>query len=156
MDLWVFLLFLLACSGSAASGAMFPPAPWYRRIDKPRWTPPDWVFPVVWTTLYVLMSWAAARVAAVEGSGTALALWAGQLTLGTLWSPVFFGLGRFRAAMAILGAYWLLVATTMVAFFAHDLWAGLMFVPYLVWVSTAAALNFEVMRRNPDQAPVIA
>lgn len=156
MDIWVLLIFLLATGPSAATGAMFQPGDWYRGLAKPSWTPPSWVFPVVWTTLYICMSLAAERVARHSGVspsvGAALGLYALQLGLNILWTPVFFGLKRIRAGMVVLAMLWLAVAATLVAFWRVDWVAGLLFVPYLLWVSTAAALNWSVMQLNADQA----
>ena len=153
MDLVLFGIFLLACGAAATTGAMFSPGSWYDALKKPSWTPPNWLFPVAWTTLYLLMSAAAVRASAVEGSAFGLAFWSVQIAFNTLWTPVFFGLRRMRAAMAIMLFLWLSVAATMLAFFQLDVWAGLMFVPYLVWVTVAGALNFSVMRLNPGLAP---
>ncbi len=150
MDIYLFGTYLLACGAAATTGAMFSPGAWYEALTKPRWTPPNWLFPVAWTTLYLLMAAAAARASGVEGAGFALALWSVQIAFNTLWTPVFFGLRRLRAAMVVMVGLWLSVAATMLAFFDLDLWAGLMFVPYLVWVTVAGALNFWVMRHNPD------
>lgn len=149
-DLWLFLTFLAATGAAATTGAMFEPGDWYKRLSKPNWTPPGWVFPVVWTTLYVAMAWAAMRVAQLPGSGQALAFWAVQIAFNTLWTPVFFGLHRMRAALIVLGLMWVAVLATMVGFWRLDWVAGLLFVPYLAWVSTAGALNLAVLRRNPE------
>ena len=75
-----------------------------------------------------------------------------QIAFNTLWTPVFFGLRRLRAAMIVMLGLWASVAATMVAFFLHDTWAGLMFAPYLFWVTIAGALNYSVMQRNPAMA----
>ncbi len=152
MDMLVFATFVLACGGAAASGALFPPGPWYKTLARPGWTPPDWVFPVVWTTLYLFMAAAAARAHPVAGSGIAMALWSAQLAVNVLWSPVFFGQQRPRAGLKVLIALWVLVALTMVALFRLDLIAGLLFVPYLVWVTIAGALNLWIVRHNPGLA----
>ena len=149
MDWTLFAIFFASCCAAGATGAMFQPGDWYDGLDKPSWTPPDWVFPVTWTTLYVLIAWSASRVAGT-GSGIAMAFFALQIALNTLWTPIFFGLHKMRAALVVILALWIAVACTMLAFFDLDIWAGLMFVPYLVWVSIATALNFEVMRRNPN------
>lgn len=152
---WIFfLIFLAACFGAGATGALFPPGAWYRALNKPTWTPPDWVFPVVWTTLYACIAYAATRVAMAPSLGAtlALALWAVQMTLNGLWTPVFFGLRRIRAGMLVLSLLWLAVAATLVALWRVDVIAGLLFVPYLVWVSIAGALNLSVWRLNPDVA----
>ena len=152
MDFSLFATYLVACGAAATTGAMFSPGAWYDALKKPSWTPPNWLFPVAWTTLYILMSAAAARASAVEGSGMGLALWSVQIAFNTLWTPVFFGLKRMRAALVIMVFLWGSVAATMVAFFQLDVWSGLMFVPYLAWVSTAFALNFSVVRLNPEAA----
>ena len=88
----LFLTYLAACGAAAATGAMFQPGDRYRGLAKPRWTPPDWLFPVAWTVLYLSMSAAAARVAMLPNTGQALALWSVQIAFNTLWTPVFFGL----------------------------------------------------------------
>lgn len=67
MDWMLFAVFLLACGAAWATGALFPPGDWYRSLDKPRWTPPNWMFPLVWTLLYAAIAFAAARVAALPG-----------------------------------------------------------------------------------------
>ena len=151
MDWSVFIVFLAACCAAAATGSLFPPTEWYRRLSKPAWTPPDLVFPVAWTALYVSLAYAATRVAVLEGTAMAMAFWALQIALNTLWSPVFFGLQRLRTAMYVIGALWIAVLGTVVSFWQLDPLAGMILVPYLVWVSYAGALNFSILRRNPDE-----
>lgn len=154
MDYALFFTFLAACGAAAATGAMFSPGAWYETLDKPRWTPPDWVFPVAWTSLYICMSLAAMRIgqSGNPGATQALGLWAVQIAVNTLWSPVFFGLRRMRAALIVVSALWLAVALTMVAFWRIDTVAGLLFAPYLLWCTIATALNASVLRRNPGSA----
>lgn len=149
MEWTLFLTYLAACGAAAATGAMFQPGAWYANLAKPRWTPPDWLFPVAWTVLYLSMSYAAARVAALPETGQALALWSVQIALNTLWTPVFFGLRRMGAGLAIICLLWLAVAATMLAFWQVDWVAGALFAPYLLWVTIAAALNRSVLVRNP-------
>ncbi|MEO1196918.1 MAG: TspO/MBR family protein [Pseudomonadota bacterium] len=150
MDLLLFAIFLVACGGAAATGAMFPPGPWYDALKKPSWNPPNWLFPVAWSLLYLCIAAAAARAAVVPGNGIAMALLAAQFAFNTLWTPVFFGLRKMGAGFVVVSVLWVLVALTMLAFFQLDRLAGLLFVPYLVWVTVAAALNFTVWRLNPD------
>lgn len=152
MDWMLFLTFLAACGAAGATGSMFEPGEWYRKLDKPVWTPPGIAFPLVWVTLYVAMSYAAMRIAQIEGSQQALAFWAVQIAFNTLWSPVFFGLKRMRRALVVLGCLWVSVTVTLVAFLQLDQLAGLLFVPYLLWVTIAGALNLSVLRRNPQFA----
>ncbi len=152
MDWMLFLTFLAATFTAGATGSMFEPGEWYKNLDKPVWTPPGWAFPLVWVILYVAMAYAAMRVAGVPGSAQALAFWALQIALNTLWSPVFFGLKRMRAALVVLVCLWLAVAATMVSFFLLDPIAGMLLIPYLVWVTIAGALNASVLMRNPQFA----
>ena len=150
MEWTLFLTYLAACGAAAATGAMFQLGDWYRNLAKPRWTPPDWLFPVAWTVLYLSMSVAAARVAALPGTGQALALWSVQIALNTLWTPVFFGLHRMRAGFVVIVFLWFAVVATTWSFLQIDLLAGLALLPYVLWVSIASALNFTVWRMNPN------
>jgi benzodiazapine receptor len=152
MDWSLFLTYLAACGAAATTGALIQPGAWYDGLKKPAWTPPRWVFPVAWTSLYLLISLAGMRIAQSAGSGQAAALWSLQIALNALWTPVYFGLHRIRAAMVVMVFLWLSVFLATVSFFGVDFVAGLLFLPYLLWVSIAGALNFSTMRLNPDQA----
>ncbi|MFQ1702390.1 tryptophan-rich sensory protein TspO [Loktanella agnita] len=154
MDILLFLLFLTACVGAGATGAMFPPGAWYERLNKPAWVPPNWVFPVTWTTLYLLMAFAGARVAMLDENGFAMAFWAIQIAFNTLWTPVFFGLRRMKTALPIIGVLWLAVLGCLITHWQLDAWAGLAFLPYLIWVTIAGALNMAMVRLNPDAQPL--
>jgi len=155
MDLITFLVCLTACFTAGATGALFPTGQWYVSLDKPSWTPPNWLFPIAWTSLYIAIAVAAARVAPSPEAGLPIALWALQIALNTLWTPVFFGLRRIRDAIFVITLLWLAVAATMVAFFQIDWIAGTLFVPYLIWCSYAGALNIAMWRRNPDVKPLV-
>lgn len=148
----LFCIFLLACIAAGATGGLFPPGEWYRNLTKPSWTPPDWVFPVTWTTLYLCMSVAGARVALSEGNAIAMALWSLQLGLNALWTPVFFGLRKIKLGMAVLVCLWVSVAASMLALWQVDTLAGLLFAPYLLWVTIAGALNWSVWQLNREEA----
>ena len=150
MDWPLFFTFLAACGAAAATGAMFQPGQWYDDLNKPRWTPPGWVFPVTWTVLYICMATAGMRIALLPGNGQALAFWSLQIALNTLWTPVFFGLHRVRAGMLVIILLWLAVAACVYQFWLIDGVAALLFLPYLLWVTIASALNLEVWRLNPS------
>lgn len=152
MDWTLLPIFLLACSAAWATGALFPPGEWYRRLEKPRWTPPNALFPLVWSLLYCAIAVAAARAASAEGAQIALAFWSAQIAFNTLWTPVFFGLRRMRAALVVMGALWITVAGTLLALWPVDRIAALLFLPYLAWVTVAGALNYSLVRRNPEEA----
>ena len=129
----------------------FPTCDWYKNLTKPSWTLPDWIFPLVWVTLYCNVSYAAARVAMMSEITFGLAFWALQIVFNAIWTP-FFGLRRIRMGFYVLIGLWLSVAATMVSFFfTVDILAEFLFVPYLVWVSIAGALNLAVLRLNPEQ-----
>ncbi len=144
----VFVLILLVIV-TAASGAYYKPGEWYETLEKPSWTPPDWAFPVVWTTLYVMIVIAGWLVWREAGLGLAMILWFAQLVLNFLWSMLFFGRRRMDLAFVDAVALWVLVAAFIVAAWPISTWASVLFVPYLVWVTLAAVLNLSVWRLNP-------
>jgi len=131
---------------------MFPPGSWYESLKKPFWNPPKWAFPVVWTVLYIVIAVAASRVAGAPGSAMAMAFWALQIALNTLWTPVFFGLHRIKAGMVVIAALWVAVLGATINTFLVEPFAGWLMVPYLVWVTVAASLNAAVWWLNPDEA----
>jgi len=143
-----FFIFLLACCAAGATGIIFKPGAWYESLKKPSFTPPDWAFPVAWTTIYLLLAWAGYRLTLIPGSEIVLALWAAQIALNTLWTPAFFGANRLVAAMVILVLLWVVVAAMIVMALQLDIITGLILFPYLVWLSVAAALNFSILRHN--------
>ncbi|KAE9646003.1 TspO/MBR family protein [Pseudomonas sp. PB106] len=143
-----FFIFLLACAAAATTGVMFKPGPWYEGLNKPGFTPPNWAFPVAWTIIYLLLAWAGYRLSLIPGSQTVLALWAAQIALNTLWTPVFFGAHQVLAAMVILVLLWLVVAAMVVLALQLDLVTGLILFPYLAWLCVAAALNFSILLKN--------
>lgn len=154
MDLTLFAMFFAACCAAGATGALFPTGDWYKGLQKPSWVPPNWVFPVAWTSIYVLMSFAGARVAVLDGAGVALAFWAMQIAFNTLWTPVFFGLRHWKGSLFAMAGLWVSVAGLTIAAFGLDTWAGIALLPYIIWVTVAAALNLSVVRLNPDQKPL--
>lgn len=137
---------------TASSGAIFKPGDWYDGLRKPGWTPPDWVFPVVWSILYLAIAAAGWLVWREAGLGLPLVLWGAQLVFNAAWSWLFFGLHRMDLAFTDVIGLWLsIVGFIVVAFPVSPVAAGL-FIPYLVWVTTAAALNKRVLDLNPDAA----
>lgn len=147
---WLGLLVALAaCYGAAAIGTQFTPGEWYAGLVKPSWNPPSWLFAPVWTVLYGMMavaSWLVWRTRAAVR--TALTLFALQLVLNATWSWLFFGLERPDLAFADIVLLWLALLATTAAFFRIRAAAGILMLPYLFWVSFAAALNFAIWRLN--------
>ena len=124
----------------------------YREFLQPPLSPPGWVFPVVWTVLYLLMGYASYRVYTAlvdeEKKRKALTFYFAQLALNFLWSPVFFGLGWYLAAFFVLVALWVLIYLTMRQFSAIDELAGDLLLPYILWVTFAGYLNLGVYFLN--------
>lgn len=122
---------------------------WYATLKKPEWTPPGWVFGPVWTVLYVLMGIASWLVWKKTGLGTyPLTLYAVQLLLNGLWSPVFFGTQSIKGGLVVIVLLLGTLVETTRAFWAVDHRAGALLVPYLAWASFAAALNASLAARN--------
>lgn len=151
------LVAFFALSFAAAStGAVFRPGAWYASLRKPRWTPPNWAFPVVWTVLFCAIAvsgwlvWEAAGWAAWP----ALALYVVHLIANAAWSCLFFGFKRLDWAMGEVICLWLLIAAVMAAFAPYSVLAALLLAPYLAWVTIAAVLNFSLLRINGARGPV--
>lgn len=126
--------------------------PWYRLVRKSSLNPPDAAFGLVWTGLYAASALSAARVYQAEPSPErtlALTLWGAQQALNAAWSPLFFGQRRPRAALVDLGLLWGTLGTYLTRARKVDRLAAALVVPYLGWVSFAALLNEEVIRKNP-------
>jgi benzodiazapine receptor len=141
----IFALTLAA----ASFGSLYRPGPWYETIAKPAWTPPNWLFAPVWTVLYLMIALAAWLVyRRTQEIGVPLTLWFIQLVLNALWSWLFFGLERPGLAFAEIVVLLLVIAATVLAFLSVDRTAGLLLVPYLIWASFAAALNFAIWQMN--------
>ena len=144
---WLLVTFL-----AAAGGAMFPPGEWYASLHKPSWNPPGWIFGPVWTTLYALMAIAAWLVWKRGGFAVQrrpLSLYLVQLVLNAAWTPLFFGLQKPWIAAGEMVLLWIAIVLTMIAFFRVQRLAGLLFLPYLLWVSFALFLNITLARLNP-------
>ena len=124
----------------------------YEQFNQPPLSPPGWVFPVVWTLLYLLMGYAAYRVltsgADPKQIRNALIFYGAQLFFNFLWSPVFFGLHWYLAAFFVLMILWVLIFLTMRAFSAIDERAGDLLIPYILWVTFAGYLNLGVYLLN--------
>ena len=145
----VFITLLAACATAASSSMLFKPGEWYKSLNKPNWTPPNWAFPVAWTLLYLLIAYAGSRVAMIPGAGLAMAFWALQIGLNTQWTPVFFGARNPRAGLIVIVLLFLAIAGTCATMVPLDRVAALLMVPYLLWVGYATALNFAIWRANP-------
>lgn len=143
--------FVTVSFAAAATGVIFRPGDWYRHLEKPNWRPPDWLFAPVWTVLYAsiaLSGWLVWRESGIAGAALPLAIYGVQLLLNAAWTPIFFGLHRPGLALVEIMVLWAAILMTIILFQRVSLGAALLLVPYLAWVSFAAALNYSVWRRN--------
>lgn len=125
---------------------------WYANLNKPLFSPPDWVFGPVWTLLYILMA-LSAFIVWQKGFGNplvriALALYLLQLILNGLWTPLFFGLQMPLLAFVEILLLWPAILLTIVAFARLSIAAAMLLTPYLLWTSFAAALNASIWLLN--------
>lgn len=125
---------------------------WYSGLEKPFFSPPNWVFAPVWTLLYTLMGWAAGRVwfygrRHLWGK-TALYHFGAQLIFNGLWSLVFFGLHNPLLGLLVILILWILIERTLYWFRLVDKKAAYMLYPYLAWVSFATVLNASIWYLN--------
>jgi translocator protein len=150
--LWVGLAgWIVASFAAAVVGGFFTPGEWYAQLNKPAWNPPAWIFGPVWTALYLGMAvaaWLVWKRGGFAGAPVALGLFLAQLLFNGAWSWLFFGLHRPGLALAEILVLWALILATLVAFWTVHRAAGLLFVPYLAWVSFASFLNFTLWRLN--------
>lgn len=126
---------------------------WYAELVKPEAQPPGWVFGVVWPTLYFMTGLAMAMVLHARGArfrGLAVGLFIGQFALNLAWSPLFFGQHQVTTALYLLVAIWAAAIATTFAFGRVRKAAAWLMVPYLVWLSFAMILNFQIDRLNPE------
>ena len=154
LEPFVFFASVVLCFIAAAVGSHYTEKSvdtWYPTLHKPVFSPPDWVFPVVWSVLYFLMGISLATVLTAgtnEQIGLPVSLFALQLLLNMAWSYIFFGqknpLGGFFTVVLL----WFTVAFTTLAFANIAFEAGLMLLPYLLWVSFALVLNWGIVRAN--------
>lgn len=122
---------------------------WYQSLEKPAWTPPNWLFGPVWTTLYVLIGVAGWRVAPAHAPGhDAWGLWWMQLALNAAWTPLFFGAHLLGVALVVIFALLITIVWFIRATWSRDRMASLLFVPYLAWIAYASSLNAGIWWLN--------
>ena len=124
----------------------------FETLNQPPLSPPGWLFPVVWTILYILMGIASYLVLtsgkSQESIRRALVLYGIQLALNFLWPVFFFSLSAYLFAFILLLALWLLILATTVTFYRLSDTAGYLMIPYLIWVTFAGYLNLGVYLLN--------
>jgi benzodiazapine receptor len=147
---WLLLSFIVSAIGAAAS---VQAKSFYGQLAQPAWAPPSWVFGPVWTVLYVLMAvaaWLVWRSGGFRQNRLALGFFLVQLVFNALWSWLFFGWRLGGWAFADILALLVSLAITLVLFWRVRRAAGVLLIPYLLWVTFAAVLNFVVWQMNPQ------
>ena len=146
-----YFAWLALCFAASASAVFVSTGGWYAALRKPAWNPPTWVFGPAWTLLYILMetaAWLVWREGGWKAQGGALVLFLVQWLLNALWTPLFFGMHETGLAFAEIMLLWVMIVLTLKAFWKVKASAGLLMLPYLAWVTFAAALNFSIWRMN--------
>lgn len=143
------ILSISLCLGAGILGSFFTVSAiptWYATLNKPSFSPPNWIFGPVWTILYILMGyslylvWSKRKVPVV--------FWI-QLFLNAIWSIIFFGMRNPALALIDIVALWIAIVLTMKAFYKINKLASYLLIPYLAWVSFATILNLAIMLLNP-------
>jgi benzodiazapine receptor len=155
VNIFKLLFSIIICEAVGILGAIFttPAIPtWYASLNKPSFSPPNWIFGPVWTLLYALMGVAAYLIwqRGIEKPAvrSALLIFSFQLILNFLWSFFFFKLQSPLYALIEILFLWVLILATIIRFYQLDKKAGLILVPYLLWVSFATFLNFYIVKLN--------
>lgn len=144
-----FLIFLAICFLAACSGAIFRPGSWYDNLAKPRWRPPHWLFAPVWSVLYftiAISGWMVWRKVGLQF--LPFSIYFISLCFNAAWSACSFGLRRLDIAFMDIVVLWLSIAATVAVFYPLSHTAALLLLPYWIWVSFAAVLNFTMWQMN--------
>ncbi|HWQ19848.1 MAG TPA: TspO/MBR family protein [Methanotrichaceae archaeon] len=123
---------------------------WYRHLNKPEFTPSGQFISAAWVVLYTLMGTASYLVwrSKRPGSTGAMIIYAAQLLVNVLWSGAFFGLRSPSSGLMVIGILWTLILATIRKFWSISRPSALLLVPYLLWTSFAAYLNYSIWRLN--------
>ncbi|CAN5573553.1 tryptophan-rich sensory protein [soil metagenome] len=155
MQILSLIAFILVCQGIGFLGSLpniraIPT--WYRTLNRPAWTPPNRVFAPVWTLLYLAMAIAAWRCWLVTGFSGWIWPFALQLSLNLAWSWIFFGLRKIGFALVEMAFLWASILWCVFTFKGIDNVAGMLLLPYLLWVTYAFSLNAGFWVLNLDNS----
>ena len=145
------LIFFAIAFAPALIGSAFAPDLWYESLNKPSWNPPGWLFGPVWTVLYLLIGYAGYLAwSSSIGRARQKAFWifALQMILNALWTPLFFGLHSLGLSLVNMIALWLMILLNAIVFYRLKPAAGLLLTPYLLWVTFALVLNATIWWLN--------
>lgn len=147
----LFLVLAFAAGGIGALATFSSVETWYPTLNKPSWNPPRWLFGPVWSALYVAMAvatWRAWRRGNPLAARRTVSLYSAQLSLNALWSILFFGLHRPGAALIEILVLWALLVVMFGRYWKLDRLAAWLWLPYVLWVSFATALNAAIWSLN--------
>lgn len=137
---------------AVAGGVLTVIGPWYDSLRKPSWKPPDWAFGPIWSAIIIMAVISAALAWDAAGSASAKAAVLTVLVVNSIlniaWSGIFFKLRRPDWALVEVLMLWLSIVALILVLGSHSTTAGLLMVPYLVWVSIAAFLNYRIVQMN--------
>ena len=131
---------------------------WYVALTKPEMTPPDWAFPVAWTSIYVLLGLALAMIIHARGSrmrGPAIISFVVALVANLIWSPLFFGMHQVFWSVVLIGIMFGLALIMTILFGRIRIGAALLLVPYLAWLIYAGVLEYQIMQLNPGAETLV-
>jgi tryptophan-rich sensory protein len=143
---------LLCTVMGIAGGVLTQLSPWYYNLRQPAWKPPDWAFGPVWTTIFVCLSFAIAYAwdaASTSQRGTMLIVLGLNAVLNVAWSLIFFTLHKPALALAELVVFWFSIAGLIYVLGGISHISLALLLPYILWVTTAGILNFQIVRMNP-------
>ena len=142
--LWVAIPLLVGGASALLSGNMGDA---FATFPKPPLSPPGWLFPIVWTVLYVLMGTAGYLISESNHPlrDTALRLYWIQLALNFLWSPLFFGLSMPTLSLIVVAVMWVVVLLCVLVFYKIHPLAGALMIPLLLWITFATYLNGAIV-----------
>lgn len=154
-ELTKLILCIIICQAAGVVGSVFTSrsvSTWYPTLVKPGYTPPGWVIGLVWIVLFTLMG---VSLFLVWREGLrrpdvrkSVYIFSAQLVVNVLWSWAFFGQHSPLAGLAVIAVLWILILLTIIKFWQISRGAALLLVPYILWVSFAAFLNFTIWRLN--------
>lgn len=145
------ILAVIICLGVGFLSGQFRPGEWYQSLAKPALTPPGWIFPIVWTFLYIIMgisAWLVWRQNGFKAALWPLSIFILQLLFNGLWTVFFFGLKMPGLAFVDIILLWGTILFTIILFWSKVPLAGVLLLPYLLWVTFASFLNYTIWRLN--------
>ena len=133
-------------------GSFFLPGEWYFGLNKPSWNPPNYLFGLIWTPLYLtigIAAWLIWKDFGFQGAQFAFVIFGIQLLLNALYSPYLFGKNDLWGALLLILALFCIILWNIKVFYDLKPIAGLILVPYAIWVSIASFLNYTLWKLNP-------